>query len=131
MLLDVKRTEKWIAALEANGYRQIQFQLVRGHNRCALGIINETENDICSLTDEHWLPSDFHKLGMSLKLGFTIATLNDGVHYVKGSSRPPRTFYEIANLLKIRLRAQQEFLPAIQAKEEQRAVTNTPVSTTA
>lgn len=122
MLLDVKRTEKWIAALEANGHRQIRFDVRVGNHRCALGIINESEGDLIPM-DRNWLPMDFLRLGMSRELGMMIADLNDGTTfygmYPTGSwnhTLRPHTFAEIANLLKIRLRTQQEFIGVIQAQ---------------
>jgi hypothetical protein len=125
MLLDVKRTEKWIAALEANGHRQIRFNLRDGNNRCALGIINEAEGDLLPM-DHPWTEDDFNRLGMSGSLGVNIAAMNDSVYFISGNTFKVHTFTEIANILKIRLRAQQEFIGVIQSK----GVGNVPANST-
>lgn len=102
MLLDVKRTEKWIAALENNAHRQIRFALRDRFTDgvCAVGCIYETDPAI-----------EAYPIGMDKyipwKLLQNIVTLNDGCLY-RGTK--PHTFQEIANILKVRLRAQQEFL---------------------
>jgi hypothetical protein len=117
MLLDVKRTQKWIDALEANGHRQTTG--VR-HNTvndtvCAVGCIVEVDD---SFTYANYDSLIKHIIG-----------LNDGFFMefpvCDPSPRKRHTFHQIANILKIRLRAQQEFLPKILEKTNH--VSNSPV----
>jgi hypothetical protein len=123
MLLDVKRTEKWIAALEANGHRQYLGGLRNPYTDqvCAMGAIFEVDPEL--KCDAVGRPLGVVEL---LPIACQIISLNDGDIELKLKTH---TFAEIANILKIRLRAQQEFIGVIQEKHN--ATTNCPTSITA
>jgi len=123
-LLDVKRTERWISALEANGNKQIKWDFNGpGDTHCALGLLNSL-HESPTTSETHFSYEDISKHhNISVKFMKAIAGLNDGICYgndkIEGQYElRPHTFAEIANLLKIRLRAQQEFLNVIQEKQE-------------
>lgn len=109
MLLDVTRTMKWIAALEANEEHRITGALYdHAGGMCALGCIGRVDEDINQLCP---------------KFLTHMVNLNDGMNYwTENHINPHRTrehtFAEIANILKIRLRAQMEFLNSDGTKKQ-------------
>jgi hypothetical protein len=120
MLLDVARTTKWIEALEANGGKQIKWDFNGPDDtHCALGLLNSLHENPCRPGIEISYEDVSQRHNISVKFIKAIASLNDGVCYGQRTGKlRPHTFAEIANILKIRLRTQQEFMGVIQCQKQ-------------
>jgi len=125
MLLNVATTTKWIEALEANGDKQIKWNFNGPDDtHCALGLFNSLQESPCRPGVEKSYEDISKHHNLSVEFLKAIAGMNDGICYgndkIEGQYKMrPHTFAEIANILKIRLRAQQEFIGVIACQQKQ------------